>query len=196
MACKIRVLLPLLLLLAAWAGAQNFDIRWLDRLNGPANPPADRPWQFISNSMGPVSIAAPVTMFVVGAAKHDKDLRRKSYEVGASFLLSSAVTTALKISIRRPRPFVTYPDIITKKGKGGSLSFPSGHTTAAFATATSLSLAYPKWYVIAPSFAYAGLVAYSRMYLGMHYPSDVFGGIVVGVGMSLLVFQAEKWWFK
>lgn len=172
---------------------QNLDIRWLDRLNGPVRPRIDGIWQLMSNSMGPVGFAAPVAVFAAGVARHDKDLRIKSYTIGASFVLSTAITTITKVSVRRPRPYVTYPDRIFKKGKGGSFSFPSGHTTAAFATATSLSLAFPKWYVIAPSFAYAGAVAYSRMYLGVHYPSDVLGGIVVGVGTSLLVFQAEKW---
>jgi membrane-associated phospholipid phosphatase len=62
----------------------------------------------------------------------------------------------------------------------------------AFATATSLSLAYPKWYVIVPSFAYAGTVAYSRMHLGVHYPSDVAAGAVIGAGCAYLTFLIGK----
>lgn len=173
--------------------AQNPDIRWLDRINDPLNPKTDRPWQWVSNSMAPVSIGAPLGMIITGWARHDTDLRNKGYDAGASFLLSTALTTALKVSIRRPRPFVTYPDRITRKGHGGSFSFPSGHTSAAFATATSLSLSFPKWYVVAPSYLYAGAVAYSRMYLGVHYPSDLLGGIVIGVGSSFLMFQVGKW---
>lgn len=190
---KTHLLFPVFLLFSVISSGQNLDIRWLDKINSPVYPPVDKPWQFISNSTAPVGIATPVVLFAVGAATHDKMLRRKSYEAGASFLVGTAITTALKVSIRRPRPFTTYPDIITKKGKGGSFSFPSGHTTSAFATATSLSLAFPKWYVIAPAYAYAGAVAYSRMYLGMHYPSDVLFGILVGVGSSVLVFQADRW---
>ena len=190
---KFGLFTTLLLFLTLIVNSQNLDIRWLDKVNGPLNPRADKPWQFISNSMAPVSVAMPLTLFAVGAADHDPELRRKSYEAGATFLLSAGLTTGLKVVVRRPRPFVTYPDRITKKGKAGSLSFPSGHTSSAFATATSLSLAFPKWYVIAPSFAYAGAVAYSRMYLGVHYPSDVLGGILIGVGSSLLTFQVSKW---
>ena len=81
-------------------------------------------------------------------------------------------TTGLKFAINRKRPFVTYPDI-EKIASAGSKSFPSGHTSDAFATATSLSLAFPKWYVITPSFVWACAVGYSRMDLGVHYPSDV-----------------------
>ena len=86
---------------------------------------------------------------------------------------------------------MTYPDIF-KKAKAGSPSFPSGHTSSAFATATSLSLAYPEWYVIVPSFAYAGTVAYSRMHLGVHYPSDVAAGALIGAGCAYLTFKVNK----
>ncbi|MCC6460673.1 MAG: phosphatase PAP2 family protein [Saprospiraceae bacterium] len=183
----LRILQPELL------PGQNLDIRWLDRVNSPANPRWDKAWQGVSNSMAPVSLVTPLALFTVGKIQHDPALLSRSYEAGASFLLSTTLTMALKVSIRRPRPFVTYPDRITRKGHGGSFSFPSGHTAAAFSTATSLSLAYPKWYVIAPSYLYAGAVAWSRMYLGVHYPSDLLGGILVGVGSSLLAFQVGKW---
>ncbi|MEO8146267.1 MAG: phosphatase PAP2 family protein [Bacteroidia bacterium] len=173
--------------------AQNADIDLLNKINGPGTPAADKTFKFISNSVGPVSIAAPLSMFVTGLATKDKVLQRKSYVAAASLFTSTVITVALKVTVKRPRPFETYPDIIIKKDKGGSYSFPSGHTSSAFATATSLSLAFPKWYVIAPSFLYAGAVGYSRMYLGVHYPSDVFGGIVIGVGSSFLMYKADQW---
>ena len=132
----------------------------------------------------------------MGLASHDKNLKIKSYEAGVSFLVATALSSSLKIAFKRPRPFTTYPDIITKKSDAGSYSFPSGHTTAAFATATSLTLAFPKWYVAVPAYTYAAAVAYSRMYLGVHYPSDLLGGIIIGVGSSVLVFQVQKWMDK
>jgi membrane-associated phospholipid phosphatase len=55
-----------------------------------------------------------------------------------------------------------------------------------------LSLSQPKWYVIAPSFLWAGGVAYSRMYLGVHFPSDILGGMVIGVGSSLIAWGVYK----
>jgi undecaprenyl-diphosphatase len=97
----------------------------------------------------------------------------------------------MKYTFDRDRPFITYPDI-TKKSGAGSPSFPSGHTSSAFALATSLSLTYPKWYVIASSYTWAGTVAFSRMDLGVHYPSDILAGALVGGGCAWLTHVVNK----
>ena len=104
-----------------------------------------------------------------------------------------ALDGTVKEKIDLPKIFETpyRPDII-KKSKAGSPSFPSGHTSGAFASATSVSLAYPKWYIIAPSFAWAGSVAYSRMHLGVHYPSDVLAGAIIGSGSAYISFKINQ----
>ena len=76
------------------------------------------------------------------------------------------------------------------------MSFPSGHTSFAFATATSLSIKYPRWYVIAPSYLWAGAVGYSRMNLGVHYPSDVLAGAMLGAGSAWLTCKVNDWYWK
>jgi membrane-associated phospholipid phosphatase len=58
--------------------------------------------------------------------------------------------------------------------------------------ATSLSLQYPKWYVIAPAYLYAGTVAYSRMDLGVHYPSDVLSGAIIGSGSAYITYKINR----
>lgn len=70
---------------------------------------------------------------------------------------------------------------------------PSAHTAAAFSLATSLSIRYPKWYVIAPTAIWAGSVAFSRMNMGVHYPSDVITGALVGSGCAVLNIYVNKW---
>ncbi len=172
--------------------AQSVDLKLLDRLNSPVQP-VDKPWQILSHSVTPVTISTPVSMFITGCATDNKDLRIQSYNTAVSILFANALTTTLKISVDRPRPYVKYPELIYKKGTGGRFSFPSGHTTNAFATATSLSLAFPRWYVIVPAYSYAIAIGYSRMYLGMHYPSDVIVGALIGIGASFLTFQTQKW---
>ena len=61
-------------------------------------------------------------------------------------------------------------------------SFPSGHATVAFACATVLALAVPRLRV--PFFVLAALIAFSRVYVGVHYPFDVLAGAVLGVGLA------------
>ena len=145
----------------------------------------------MSNSNAYMVIGLPVGMATAGLIKHDDKLLRNACVTLAATAICAGFTTAMKYSINRDRPFITYPDI-TKKTKAGSPSFPSGHTSIAFATATSLSLAYPKWYVIVPGYTWAGTVAYSRMYLGVHYPSDVLIGALVGAGSAYLSYTVNK----
>jgi len=118
------------------------------------------------------------------------DEKRKPLVALCAVVTCGAITTGLKYAVNRPRPFVTYPDII-KKGNAGSKSFPSGHTSSAFALATSISLEYPKWYFVAPSFIWSTTVGYSRMRLGVHYPTDVFAGAIVGAGCAW-----ASWWLN
>ena len=99
----------------------------------------------------------------------------------------------MKVTINRDRPFVKYPfDVFPNQIDETGHSMPSAHTALAFTTATSLYLAYPKWYVALPAFTWATAVGYSRMYLGQHYPSDVLVGAIVGGGSACLTNWLNK----
>jgi len=172
--------------------AQNLDIRILRSINSPQTLNSDGFFRFTSNSAAYVVVGVPLGIGITGLIKHDKKIIRKACIIGVASAINSGIVTILKYSINRERPFVTYPDI-TKKSAAGSPSFPSGHTSSAFATATSLSLEFPKWYVIAPSYLWAGTVGYSRMHLGVHYPSDVLCGAIIGTGSAFLAYKANQW---
>lgn len=189
---KIRILLLLLSINIYHVSAQNLDTRILRDINGPFHPGPDKVWKFVSDASIPVDFAVPLSMFIVGISNHDQALEVKSFETGASLLVAAGSGFVLKEIFRRQRPYITYPGLIYKKQNESGYSFPSNHTSMAFSTATSLSLAFPKWYVIAPAFAFATATGYSRLYLGVHYPSDVLGGALVGVGSSFLSWELQR----
>ena len=181
----------LILIFSGSSSAQNLDIRILRSVNSPEKLPSDRFFQFVSNSAGYLVVGIPVIMGSTALIEHDDKLLRNSCVTFAAVALNSVITLAVKYPINRTRPFITYPDI-TKKSAAGSPSFPSGHTSSAFALATSLTLSYPKWYIIVPVYSWAGTVAFSRMYLGVHYPSDVLAGALVGAGSAWLTHYINK----
>ena len=117
------------------------------------------------------------------------------FNIGTSVIEAVGITYAAKHIIGRDRPFVKYPDKIHAYGApdADSPSFPSGHTAAAFSLATSLSITYPKWYVIAPSAVWACGVGFARMNQGVHYPSDVVAGAAIGVGCAFVNVYVNRW---
>lgn len=171
--------------------SQNADIQILRSINSPETLPSDRFFRFMSNSDAYISLGIPATMGAVGLIKNNDKLFRNACVTMAAIGVNEAVTAILKYSVNRERPFITYPDI-AKKSKAGSPSFPSGHTSLAFATATSLTLTYPKWYIIVPAYTWAGTVGYSRMDLGVHYPSDVLAGAIIGSGSAWITHIVNK----
>jgi len=176
--------LILVSLLSFGSFSQNGDINLLRKINGSYTPTGGKILIPITNSVDIGGIGLPLGLLVTGLIRKDKEMTFKSYELISATVISSIISISLKISRDRDRPFVTYSDI-TKYSKGGSKSFPSGHTSMAFTTATSISLMYPKWYVIAPSYLWASSIGYSRMYLGVHYPTDVLAGALIGAGSSI-----------
>lgn len=180
------------LFLFSISNAQNIDIDLLEEINGDRNPNLESTMKGITNSVMPISIGAPVIIYAVGLIEKDSVTKKKAIFLGESLAASVFITLALKNMTKRDRPYETYPQIdnVTEES---SYSFPSAHTSSAFATATSLSMVYPKWYVIAPSFIWAGAVGYSRLYLGVHYPSDVLAGAIVGSGSAFLCYKLNKW---
>ncbi|MDB5133118.1 MAG: superfamily protein [Mucilaginibacter sp.] len=165
---------------------QRFDDKFLINMALQRNPGETKKMLFLSNSLGYVAYSIPVGLFLDGVASHDMQMRQNALYIGSSAAITLGVTMLMKTVFKRRRPFVQNLKIVAVYN-AGSTSFPSGHTSTAFAVATALSRSYPKWYVIIPSYLWAGSVGYSRMYLGVHYPSDVFGGALLGTTTSWLL---------
>lgn len=94
----------------------------------------------------------------------------------------------LKNLVRRPRPFQTFTELATVIPRPGQFSFPSGHSSASFAAAVVFYRNLPKKAGV-PALVLAVLIAFSRLYVGVHYPTDVLAGALLG---SLLACGAEK----
>jgi membrane-associated phospholipid phosphatase len=185
--------LTLAFLVSFSAFSQNVDMRVLRTFNARTMPMWDKTMEGVSFSVYPAMPLTAGGILAYGYVKKDQEMIRNGYKSFIAIGLANGISYGLKVAVRRDRPFVTYPDDIVQRTKVGPLSFPSGHTTAAFATATALTLSTKKWQVALPSYAYAGFVAYSRMRLGVHYPSDILGGIFIGIGSGLLTWQIDKW---
>lgn len=181
-----RILICILVCTFSDAHGQNTDINVLRDIHNPATHSMDKPMRIVSGSVAPMAITVPVGIFIYNyASTKSFTEKREQYVVGASLFTTAAITFGLKYAVDRRRPFVTYSDITQKDQHIGPYSFPSGHTATVFALATSVSLCYPKWYIIAPAYAWAITVGYSRMWLGVHYPSDVLIGALIGSGCAI-----------
>jgi undecaprenyl-diphosphatase len=165
------------------------ELNTLRRIN--PNNPNNAVWNNLSNTSKYISVGVPVGYFVAGLIHDDKALKQKAAYTAASILLNTASTTLLKNVVKRERPYNTYTGIFPDKIES-DYAFPSGHTSSAFATATSLAIATKKWYVAVPAFAWSASVGYSRIYLGQHYPSDVIMGAIVGTSSAIICHWASK----
>jgi membrane-associated phospholipid phosphatase len=173
--------------------AQNFDYQSLKNIEKYRSPSDTKFNHFISDADAPICMAVPVLITSIGLIKKDKKLTEQGLEIGVAFTATVVETYILKYAVNRDRPYVTHPDL-NPLGTESSRSFPSGHTSSAFSIATSLSLNYPKWYVVVPAYAWASATGYSRMYLGVHYPTDVLTGAVLGSGTAWLTHVINKKW--
>jgi membrane-associated phospholipid phosphatase len=93
-----------------------------------------------------------------------------------------ALNYVVKVIVKRPRPVLE--GLPPLGGAPSSLSFPSAHATSSFAVATAMTRVEP---LGALAFVLAFALALGRPYLGMHYPSDVLAGVVLGVALGLIV---------
>jgi len=172
--------------------AQGFDIRVLREVNVNRQKSLDPLMHGLSNTEAYIGTGTPLAICAYALLSKQQSVLQKGINMSAALAIVSIETYGIKRIVNRPRPSVTYPDLQALESEV-HYSFPSGHSSNAFCTATSLSLQYQHWYVAVPAFLWAGSVAYSRMHLGMHYPSDVLGGMMLGAGTAWLCYKGNQW---
>ncbi|BBF44754.1 PAP2 family protein [Lachnospiraceae bacterium KM106-2] len=114
---------------------------------------------------------------------------KKTRPVGIQLLLAIALgfligNLGLKVLIGRQRPYTRNEDILLLIAEPKDYSFPSGHTLSSFAAAISIFFYNKKWG--AAALVLASLIAFSRMYLYVHYPSDIAGGLLLAIVVAVL----------
>jgi membrane-associated phospholipid phosphatase len=140
----------------------------------------------------PLSIATPLGFFSYGELAKSEHETDTGLLTGLSEVVSFGIGQGLKKIVRRERPYARLANVHFADAElSDPYSFPSGHSTVSFAIATSLSLRYPKPSVYIPLHLWALFVGYGRVYLGLHYPSDVLAGAAIGSGTALLVHLFE-----
>lgn len=189
---KQTCLLVVGLWLAIGSFAQHADLRVVKTINRWHVHGVSRT---LSESGVMLPVGIPAVMGIYALAKGDQPLLKEAVYIGTSVIEAVGITYAAKHLIDRRRPFVAYPDAVHPYGApdADSPSFPSGHTAAAFSLATSLSLTYPRWYVIAPSAVWACGVGFARINQGVHYPTDVLAGAAIGAGCAVANVYINRW---
>ena len=175
----------------------QWDVALLHAVNsGWASPTADWFFSFVThqkNFLIPVLLLAGWLLVKGGL---------KGRLLVAALLINVAVTDQMashvvKPLIHRPRPCQALLDVRSPDGCGPASSFPSSHAANSGGAMTLVSLAYPAWTPVAVAFAL--VVGLSRVYLGVHYPSDVLGGFLLGILCALAVWRLKGWaeakWF-
>ena len=167
----------------AQSGLQRLDEHILENLAAGRTDGQTEFWRFISNANLYVNVAIPAGVLMSGLIENDTRTKKNALYIASSTATTYLLNLVIKRLVKRPRPFLTDLRLVPVY-RPGEYSFPSGHSSSAFSAVTALSRSYPKWYVIAPSFLWAASVGYSRMYLGVHYPTDVTSGAVLGAGTA------------
>jgi undecaprenyl-diphosphatase len=105
--------------------------------------------------------------------------------------LTLLVNFIIKVILQRQRPLNDDPSLRPLVGVPSSKSFPSSHAAMSFVAAIVLTFFYPQLFVL--FFGLASLISWSRVYVGVHYPSDVLAGTVVGLAAGALALWFFNW---
>lgn len=128
----------------------------------------------------PATITLPLLLLISGT----RELMIAGLRMCMVLIFSQLIVHIIKRLVNRPRPYKSMDDVIAIRPPLCIYSFPSGHTCAAFSMALVLAGGFP---VLAPmALIIAAVVGISRIYLGVHYPTDVLVGFLIAYGSFLL----------
>lgn len=162
---------------------QKFDICILTFINNNMHYPIMDKAMVIVTSLGNMGIIWIIISIILIV---NKKYRNIGIMVLGALLLSTILgEVCLKPLVHRLRPFSDNSSVKLLIARPISFSFPSGHTTSSFAAAGILAKYFKNY---APYiFSLAALIAFSRLYLYVHYPTDVLAGVILGLVCSKII---------
>lgn len=163
-------------------------------LNNLGTPQWDNFWMFITNKLSWIPLYLVMAYFIFKKFGYKKLFVTLAL-VGLMILFTDQISKFYKdILIQRPRPcnneaILPYMRLV-KEYCGGQFGFFSGHATNHFAVAVLVGLIFrqTKW-VLPVLLIWAAMIAYSRVYIGVHYPLDIMSGTLIGVLFGILFFR-------
>ena len=159
--------------------AANLRVSWL---NGPV---------VLFSTLGNAGLLFVVATLVLLAFK--RTCRLGLHTAAGLIVDVLAVNATIKPLVNRARPWVVMEGFQTLTRSSDPNSFPSGHTCAAFAFAAAIWVATPNKKIRAAALIVAALMGLSRLYVGVHVPSDVLAGVVIGSLCGLLGGLLARW---
>ena len=165
-------------------------LNWFQNLHTPTG---DRFWS-IMTLFGAKGLFWAVLSLVILLTVKDK--RVGWTLVGALVIDVLICNVILKNVVQRNRPFWIFPDVPLVDGVAvpDDYSFPSGHTAVSFAVASAIFSKNKKWGV--PALVLAALIGISRMYLFVHFPTDVIAGVFIGIIAAICSFYIVNAFYK
>lgn len=170
----------------------DMDIQLLEWINNHRLKALDPLFLAITDTAYLLAFLVAFVVLAVGLYNKNLTEIRKGLYLLIALGVNTVIVTLIKYLVNRERPFV-HNDMVEKLTTGNSPSFPSGHTSDAFIIAVLFCILFPrKLWMQLLIWGWALAVAYSRIVLGVHYPSDVLGSIFIGTGVATLVYSYFK----
>ena len=136
----------------------------------------------ITNLGGVVFTSITVLFIMFFASNKNKYL---GFETFISLMICQIIVYSLKALLSRERPYKILEHLNTFGIEMKDYSFPSGHSAASFSIATTIALNMPRLSIYV--FVLAMIIGISRIYLGVHYPTDVAAGVILGISVPIIV---------